>query len=72
MKCNCPICKNETDSQKSPEFPFCSERCRVLDLGAWSAEKYLVSDPIFAEEEIPEKDRRALREGRHKTDEAIH
>lgn len=57
---------------KSPEFPFCSERCRLLDLGAWSAEKYVVSDPIFDEEEIPENDRRALREGKHKTDETIH
>ncbi len=57
---------------KSPEFPFCSERCRLLDLGAWSAEKYVVSDPIFDEEEIPENDRRALREGKYKTDETIH
>ena len=72
MKYNCPICKKETDSMKSPEFPFCSERCRLLDLGAWSAEKYVVSDPIFDEEEIPENDRRALREGKYKTDETIH
>jgi len=44
----------------------------MLDLGAWSAEKYVVSDPIFDEEEIPEEDRRALREGKRKTDETIH
>jgi len=44
----------------------------MLDLGAWSAEKYVVSDPIFGEEEIPEEDRRALREGKQKTDETIH
>jgi uncharacterized protein len=71
MKYQCPICKKPTDS-KDAEFPFCSERCRLLDLGAWSAEKYVVSDPIFDEEEIPEADRRALREGRRKTDETIH
>lgn len=72
MKYTCPICKKPTDSSKDVEFPFCSERCRMLDLGAWSAEKYVVSDPIFDEEEIPEADRRALREINRKTDETIH
>ena len=44
----------------------------MLDLGAWSAEKYVVSDPIFDEEEIPDVDRRALRESQRKTDDPIH
>ena len=57
---------------KDSEFPFCSERCRLLDLGAWSSEKYVVSDPIFNEEEIPETDRRALRERKQDNDETIH
>lgn len=47
----CPICKASTDSEKDKDFPFCSERCRTLDLGNWSSEKYVVSDPIFDEEE---------------------
>jgi len=34
----------------------------LLDLGAWAAEKYVVTEPIFDEEEIPEADRRALRQ----------
>lgn len=72
MKYTCPICKKATDSSKDAEFPFCSERCRTLDLGAWSAEKYVVSDLIFDEEEIPEADRRALREGKRNNDETIH
>ena len=72
MKYTCPICIKPTDSDKDADFPFCSERCRLLDLGAWSAEKYVVSDPIFDEEEIPQPDRRALREGPRKTDETIH
>jgi len=72
MKHNCPICKKPTDSEKDPEFPFCSERCRLLDLGAWSSEKYVVSDPIFDEEEIAEEDRRVLREEKRKGDETIH
>ena len=72
MKYQCPICKKSVDSAKDAEFPFCSERCRLLDLGAWAAEKYVVSEPIFDEEEIPEADRRALREGGHKDNETIH
>jgi uncharacterized protein len=45
----CPICKKPTGSD-DPEFPFCSERCRLLDLGAWASGKYKVSDPAFGEE----------------------
>jgi hypothetical protein len=38
---NCPICKKPVD-EKNPEFPFCSERCRLIDLGNWASEKYVV------------------------------
>jgi len=61
-----------TDSEKNADFPFCSERCRLLDLGAWSAEKYVVSEPVFDEQEIAELDRRTLREDAHKPNEPIH
>jgi len=72
MKHSCPTCKKDTDSAKDVDFPFCSERCRLLDLGAWSAEKYVVSEPIFDENEITEADRRALREKNRNNDETIH
>jgi len=71
MKHTCPICKKPTDSEKDAGFPFCSERCRLLDLGAWAAEKYVVSDPIFDEEELQETDGRPPREDTRKTDETI-
>ena len=45
----CPICKKLTDSATNADFPFCSERCRLLDLGNWASEKYVVSEPIFDE-----------------------
>lgn len=38
----CPICKKEV-LPGSPEFPFCNERCRIIDLGNWAAEKYVIS-----------------------------
>jgi endogenous inhibitor of DNA gyrase (YacG/DUF329 family) len=29
-----------------PEFPFCSERCRLIDLGKWASGAYVVSSPV--------------------------
>ena len=49
MKRACPICRKPVDSETSPDFPFCSERCRLLDLGNWSSEKYVISSPAFDE-----------------------
>ena len=49
MQRRCPICKKLIDSATSADFPFCSERCRLLDLGNWASEKYVVSEPIFDE-----------------------
>lgn len=54
MERTCPICKTETDPALHPNFPFCSERCRLQDLGNWASEKYVVSEPVFDEEEPSE------------------
>jgi len=54
VKWCCPICKKPTDSQAHPDFPFCSERCRLLDLGHWASERYVVSEPVI-DESAPEK-----------------
>lgn len=54
MKLRCPICKAPTDSEKDAEFPFCSERCRLLDLGNWATEKYKVAAPLMDESEPEE------------------
>lgn len=45
----CPVCKKLSDSETNADFPFCSERCRLLDLGNWSSEKYVISEPAFDE-----------------------
>lgn len=70
MKHRCPICKKATDSDSDKDFPFCSERCRLADLGAWASEKYVVSDPIFDESELGELEAQA--NARRKPDETIH
>jgi uncharacterized protein len=41
---NCPICKKVV-TLESPDMPFCSERCREIDLGNWAMEKYVISTP---------------------------
>lgn len=72
MEHRCPICKRPTNSEAHRDFPFCSERCRTLDLGAWASEKYVVSDPIFDEEELADVERNAQAVARKNQDETIH
>lgn len=49
MTYRCPICGQPTDSRVEREFPFCSPRCRLVDLGQWAAEDYRVSEPAEQE-----------------------
>ena len=44
----CPTCRREIEwSEGSPYRPFCSERCRLIDLGAWLGEKHAIpGDPV--------------------------
>ena len=37
----CPTCK-QTTPPDAPTYPFCSERCRLIDLGNWLDGKYVV------------------------------
>jgi len=38
----CPICRKQASWENNPHRPFCSERCRLLDLGSWVQERYRV------------------------------
>jgi uncharacterized protein len=39
----CPTCGRSIEwSDQSPFRPFCSERCRIIDLGAWLTEKHAI------------------------------
>jgi hypothetical protein len=40
----CPICGKEVKLD-DPFMPFCSDRCRIIDLGNWASEKYVISTP---------------------------
>lgn len=41
----CPICKTEA-TQDSEAYPFCSARCKTIDLGRWADESYKITRPI--------------------------
>ncbi len=45
LKLKCPICK-KTVTSKDAEFPFCSDRCRLIDLGKWASGGYVISSPV--------------------------
>lgn len=42
MKIKCPLCKNTTTWEENPWRPFCSERCKLIDLGKWASEEYKI------------------------------
>ncbi|MGB8508597.1 MAG: DNA gyrase inhibitor YacG [Pyrinomonadaceae bacterium] len=44
----CPYCGKPTEWKDNPSRPFCSERCKLIDFGAWANEQYSVPA-----EEIP-------------------
>ena len=59
MKRRCPICGKEADSETNADFPFCSERCRLYDLGNWASEKYRIADATFDESQFEDIDPQA-------------
>lgn len=51
----CPICrKTHPWTKDNPFRPFCSERCKLIDLGQWASEAYRVPDTPPVDEATPE------------------
>ena len=59
----CPTCGRETQFEGNEVRPFCSERCKLLDFGAWADEEYSLAaeDQAVSEEDAAEIEK-ALRE----------
>jgi uncharacterized protein len=52
---NCPQCGAGVEWDPANKFrPFCSERCKMIDLGAWATESYRL--PVEEDDEAPEGD----------------
>lgn len=55
MKVKCPKCGEEIEWEDSEYRPFCSRRCKLIDLGAWAKEEFKVPVEIDIDlEEINE------------------
>ena len=68
MKVHCPTCgKLHEYDRSSPFRPFCSERCKLIDLGHWAAGDYVIegkpgsADPQDPAEEIQHRAQEAAR-----------
>jgi hypothetical protein len=55
IKLRCPICKKPAKAAGA-DFPFCSERCRLIDLGKWASGAYVISAPVDEAEEPVRQD----------------
>jgi uncharacterized protein len=57
----CPICRKETAWDDNPFRPFCSERCRLVDLGKWASEDYRIAGE---KKDVPDGDEKNNRNSR--------
>lgn len=50
---SCPICTKKIEWTKASQFkPFCSERCKLIDLGDWASEKHAIAgEPAYVQED---------------------
>jgi uncharacterized protein len=55
IKLRCPICKKPTKTT-DVDFPFCSDRCRLIDLGKWASGAYVISSPVNDADEAVRQD----------------
>jgi endogenous inhibitor of DNA gyrase (YacG/DUF329 family) len=49
LKVNCPTCGKpvvQSPGADLPTFPFCSERCKLIDLGKWFDEEHRIKEPL--------------------------
>jgi uncharacterized protein len=59
----CPTCRTLVTAGEE-NFPFCSDRCRLIDLGKWASGAYRISSPILDPEVIEDIDNAALNRAR--------
>lgn len=55
----CPTCKSAVAAEND-NFPFCSDRCRLLDLGKWASGDYKISSPVLDPDLLEELDQSQL------------
>ena len=59
----CPTCRTEVEwSEASPWRPFCSARCRGIDLGDWASDRFVIPGEAAGGEAEPTAEDRPLRQ----------
>ena len=51
MNTKCPTCKQITEWDDNPFRPFCSERCKLIDLGGWAKGEFIIEGMLDDESE---------------------
>jgi uncharacterized protein len=59
----CPTC-GQLVQTKDADFPFCSDRCRKIDLGKWASGAYKISSPVLDPEVLEDLDNPQANRGR--------
>jgi endogenous inhibitor of DNA gyrase (YacG/DUF329 family) len=52
----CPTCRQPFTWEGNPHRPFCSERCQLIDLGAWASERYRIAGEAIDQSADDESD----------------
>jgi len=47
---SCPICRKTVEWENNEWRPFCSERCKLIDLGQWASEGYVIEGGMMDDE----------------------
>jgi hypothetical protein len=45
----CPTCRRPGHWLDTPHLPFCSARCKLIDLGGWLSERHVIASPLRPE-----------------------
>ena len=59
IRVRCPICSRALEITRIddlPSFPFCSDRCRLIDLGRWIDSDYVIPGSVVAPDQPPTDD----------------
>jgi endogenous inhibitor of DNA gyrase (YacG/DUF329 family) len=67
---NCPTCKRKFNYFSSDFRPFCSEKCRLIDLGQWLSESYTVPVEKLTEEELQNLEQLVHEKAQEETDDS--
>jgi uncharacterized protein len=68
LSLRCPTCKAIV-LRSDEQFPFCSDRCRLIDLGKWASGGYRISSPVMDPELLEEVESRPSQHHKPEDDE---